>query len=157
MLSVGVRAPEFELADSEMEVVSLSDFKGKPVVLYFYPKDGTPGCTIEAIEFSELAEQFEALGVVVLGVSMDDCLSHGSFRDKHGLSVELLADPDGEVCRSYDVLQEREMEGGKRTCVVRSTYIIDRDGIIRHALYHVGPKGHAAEVLRLAKALPQSA
>lgn len=157
MLNVGVRAPEFELADSEMEVVSLSDFKGKPIVLYFYPKDGTPGCTIEAIEFSELAEQFEALGVMVLGVSMDDCLSHGSFRDKHGLSVELLADPDGDVCRSYDVLQEREVEGGKRTSVVRSTYIIDRHGIIQHALYHVGPKGHAAEVLRLVKALPQPA
>src|SRR5690606_28583581 len=78
MLNVGARAPEFELADSEMEVVSLSAFRGKPVVLYFYPKDDTPGCTIEAIEFSELAEQFEALGAVVLGVSMDDCLSHGS-------------------------------------------------------------------------------
>jgi len=155
MLNVGVRAPEFELADSEMEVVSLSSFKGKPVVLYFYAKDDTPGCTIEAIEFSELADQFEKLGAVVLGVSMDDCLSHGSFRDKHGLAVELLADPDGEVCRSYDVLQERELDGHRRVGVVRSTYVIDREGIIRHALYHVAPKGHAAEVLRLVKALPR--
>jgi len=153
MLNVGARAPEFELADSEMEVVSLSRFRGKPVVLYFYPKDDTPGCTIEAIEFSELAEQFEALGAIVLGVSMDDCLTHGSFRDKHGLSVELLSDPDGEVCRSYDVIQEREVEGQKRMGVVRSTYVIDREGIVRHALYHVAPKGHAAEVLRLVKAL----
>jgi len=155
MLNVGVHAPEFELADSEMEVVSLSSFRGKPVVLYFYPKDDTPGCTIEAIEFSELADQFEKLGAMVLGVSMDDCLSHGSFRDKHGLSVELLADPDGEVCRSYEVLQEREVEGHRRVGVVRSTYVIDREGIIRHALYHVAPKGHAAEVLRLVKALPR--
>jgi peroxiredoxin Q/BCP len=155
MLNVGVRAPEFEMADSEMEVVSLSNFKGKLVVLYFYPKDDTPGCTMEAIEFSELADQFEKLGAIVLGVSMDDCLSHGSFRDKHGLSVELLADPDGDVCRSYDVLQEREVDGHKRVGVVRSTYVIDREGIIRHALYHVAPKGHAAEVLRLVKALPR--
>ncbi|MCC7546592.1 MAG: peroxiredoxin [Burkholderiales bacterium] len=155
MLKVGARAPGFELADSEMEVVDLSTFAGKPVVLYFYPKDGTPGCTMEAIEFSELADQFEALGAIVLGVSMDDCLSHGSFRDRHGLSVELLADPDGEVCRSYDVLEERELDGQKRSGVVRSTYVIDRDGIIRHALYHVAPKGHAAEVLRLVKALPR--
>jgi len=155
MLNVGMRAPEFELADSEMEVVSLASFEGKPVVLYFYPKDDTPGCTIEAIEFSELADQFEKLGAMVLGVSMDDCLSHGSFRDKHGLSVELLADPDGEVCRTYDVLQEREVDGHRRVGVVRSTYVIDREGIIRHALYHVAPKGHAAEVLRLVKALPR--
>jgi len=155
MLKVGARAPGFELADSEMEVVSLSSFKGKPVVLYFYPKDDTPGCTIEAIEFSELADQFEALGAMVLGVSMDDCLSHGSFRDKHGLAVELLSDPDGEVCRRYEVVQEREVEGQKRLGIVRSTYVIDASGIIRHALYHVPPKGHAAEVLRLVKDLPR--
>jgi thioredoxin-dependent peroxiredoxin len=154
MIQAGEVAPGFELPDSEMELVRLADFAGaKTVVLYFYPKDDTPGCTIEAIDFSELAEQFEALQTMVLGVSMDDCMSHGSFRDKHGLSVELLADTEGEACSSYGVLQEREVEGHRRVGIVRSTFIIDRDGIVRHALYHVTPRGHAAEVLALVKEL----
>jgi thioredoxin-dependent peroxiredoxin len=157
MLKVGEPAPAFELPDSEMEVVSLSDFKGSSnVVLYFYPKDDTPGCTLEAIEFSDLVEQFEALKTVVLGVSMDDCMSHGSFRDKHGISLELLADADGEVCAQYGVLAEREVEGRKRMGIVRSTFVIDRAGVIRHALHHVNPRGHAAEVLALVKALPRA-
>ena len=154
MLKAGDIAPSFDLPDSEMELVGLDGFKGKRnVVLYFYPKDDTPGCTLEAIDFSELLETFESRGAVVLGVSMDDCLSHGSFRDKHGLAVQLLADTDGEVCRKYGVLQERELEGKKRVGVVRSTFVIDRKGVLRHALYHVNAKGHAAEVLGLLKAL----
>ena len=154
MVQAGEVAPDFELPDSEMEMVRLADFAGtKTVVLYFYPKDDTPGCTIEAIDFSELAEQFEALQTMVLGVSMDDCMSHGSFRDKHGLSVELLADTEGEVCGRYGVLQEREVEGHRRVGIVRSTFIIDRGGIVRHALHHVNPRGHAAEVLALVKDL----
>jgi peroxiredoxin len=154
MVQAGEVAPGFELPDSEMELVRLADFAGsKTVVLYFYPKDDTPGCTIEAIDFSELAEQFEALHTVVLGVSMDDCMSHGSFRDKHGLSVELLADTEGEVCNSYGVLHERELDGRKRVGIVRSTFVIDRQGVVRHALYHVNPRGHAAEVLALVKQL----
>ncbi len=155
MLKAGEAAPGFELPDAEMEVVNLSDFTGsKNVVLYFYPKDDTPGCTLEAIDFSELEERFDALSTVVLGVSMDDCMSHGSFRDKHGLSVRLLSDTDGEVCTRYGVLQEREVEGRKRTGIVRSTFVIDKQGVIRHALYHVNPRGHAAEVLNLLKSLP---
>jgi peroxiredoxin Q/BCP len=157
MVQAGEVAPGFELPDSEMELVRLSDFAGKTVVLYFYPKDDTPGCTIEAIDFSELAEQFEAHGAMVLGVSMDDCLSHGSFRDKHGLSVELLADTDGEVCKAYGVLQEREVEGHKRVGIVRSTFVIDRQGVVRHALHHVNPRGHAGEILGLVKALSGTA
>jgi peroxiredoxin len=154
MVQAGEVAPGFELPDSEMEMVRLADFAGsKTVVLYFYPKDDAPGCVIEAIDFSELAEQFEALDAIVLGVSMDDCMSHGSFRDKHGLSVELLADTEGEVCGSYGVLQEREVEGRKRMGIVRSTFIIDRAGVVRHALYHVNARGHAAEVLHLVKEL----
>ena len=153
MVQAGEVAPDFELPDSEMEMVRLADFRGRTVVLYFYPKDDTPGCTIEAIDFSELAEQFEKLQVMVLGVSMDDCMSHGSFRDKHGLSVELLADTEGEVCSRYGVLQERDVEGHRRVGIVRSTFIIDREGIVRHALHHVNPRGHAAEVLALVKAL----
>jgi peroxiredoxin len=121
-------------------------------VLYFYPKDDTPGCTLEAIEFSEKEDDFEALKTVVLGVSMDDCLSHGAFRDKHGLSVQLLADVDGEVCRRYGVLHDKEAEGRKRTCIVRSTFIIDRKGMLKHALYGVSARGHAQAVLDLLRA-----
>ena len=154
MLQVGKPAPAFDLPDGDLEMVSLASFKGKQhVVLYFYPKDDTPGCTIEAIDFSDLQDEFEKLGTVVLGVSMDDCISHGSFRDKHGLSVRLLADTEGEVCSKYAVLVEREVEGRKRTGVLRSTFVIDRHGIVRHALYGVNARGHAAEVLGLMRAL----
>jgi peroxiredoxin Q/BCP len=152
MLKTGEPAPQFDLPDSEMELVSLAGFFGsKNVVLYFYPKDDTPGCTLEAIDFSELEDQFAAHDTVVLGVSMDDCMRHGSFRDKHGISIELLADTDGEVCRKYHVLQEKEVEGKRRAGILRSTFLIDRSGIVRHALYGVTPKGHAAEVLTLVK------
>jgi thioredoxin-dependent peroxiredoxin len=152
MLKAGDPAPDFELPDSEMELVSLAAFKGsKTVVLYFYPKDDTPGCTIEAIDFSELEDAFSEIGAVVLGVSRDDCMSHGTFRDKHGISVELLADTDGDACRSYDVLQHKEVEGKRKTSILRSTFVIDRSGVVRHALYGVSARGHAAEVLNLLK------
>jgi peroxiredoxin Q/BCP len=154
MLKVGERAPDFDLPDCEMELVTLAQFRGsKNVVLFFYPKDGTPGCILQAADFSDLSDRFDALKTTVLGVSLDDVLSHGSFRDKHGLSVELLADPEGEVCGKYGVLQEREVEGKKRVGVLRSTFVIDRDGVIRHAMYGVNPRGHAAEVLNLVKGL----
>jgi peroxiredoxin Q/BCP len=154
MLKAGEPAPQFELPDSEMELVSLASYAGsKNVVLYFYPKDDTPGCTLEAIDFSELEDHFGVLDTVVLGVSMDDCMSHGSFRDKHGLSIELLADTDGEVCRKYHVLHEKQVEGKRRTGILRSTFVIDRHGIVRHALYGVAPKGHAADVLNLVKGM----
>ena len=150
MLQPGQPAPVFDLPDADMNVVNLERFRNRRnVVLYFYPKDDTPGCTIEAIEFSEKEDGFDAMKAVVLGVSMDDCLSHGAFRDKHGLSVQLLADVDGEVCRSYGVLQDKEVEGRKKPCIVRSTFLIDRKGHLTHALYGVTPRGHAAEVLDL--------
>ena len=154
MLQEGEAAPGFDLPDSDMEMVSLSGFQpAKNVVLYFYPKDDTPGCTLEAIEFSELEDEFSSLHTVVLGVSLDDCMSHGSFRDKHGLSVQLLADTEGEVCRKYGVLSEKEVDGKRRTGILRSTFIIDRGGVLRHALYGVNPRGHAQEVLKLVKRL----
>jgi peroxiredoxin Q/BCP len=154
MLKEGEAAPSFDLPDADMEMVSLANFTGsKHVVLYFYPKDDTPGCTMEAIDFSDLEDEFSALGTVVLGVSMDDCMSHGSFRDKHGLTVQLLADAEGEVCKRYSVLQEKEVEGKKRTGILRSTFIIDRTGQLRHVRYGVNPKGHAQEVLKLVKGL----
>ena len=152
MLQPGQPAPAFELPDADMDMVSLASFKNhRNVVLFFYARDDTPGCTLEAIGFSDLDESFQQLKTAVFGVSMDDCLSHGSFRDKHGLCVQLLADADGDVCRSYGVLQEREVDGRKKTGIVRSTFVIDRKGILRHALYGVNPRGHAAEVLNLVR------
>ena len=154
MLQAGQAAPGFDLPDAEMEAVSLAGFRNrKIVVLYFYPRDGTPGCTMEAIEFSDMQEEFARLNAVVIGVSMDDCLSHGSFLDKHGLAVQLLADVEGEVCNNYGVLHEKEHEGRKKTCIRRSTFIIDKHGTLRHALYGVSPRGHAAEVLKLVSGL----
>lgn len=154
MVQVGQAAPEFDLPDADMAMVRLSAFRGKKnVVLYFYPKDDTPACTMQAIDFSDLEEEFKRWDTVVLGVSRDDCISHGSFRDKHGLSIQLLSDTDGEVCRRYGVLQEKEVEGKRRLIVCRSTFIIDKKGIVRHALYGVNPKGHAQAVLGLVKQL----
>jgi len=154
MLSAGDRAPDFELPDADMEIASLSDYLGKQhVVLYFYVRDDTPACTNQAIEFSDLDDQFARYGAVVLGISRDDCISHGEFRDKHGITVRLLADKDSTVCREYGVLVEKEVDGVLRESVQRSTFIIDRSGIIRHALYGIHPKGHAAQVLQLVKEL----
>ena len=153
MLKEGDPAPDFELPDAEMNMVRLSDLRGKLVVIYFYPKDDTPGCTLEATEFSELMEEFQNLGVRVLGISPDNCISHADFRDKYGLLVDLLADVDSEVCQAYGVIQEKEVNGEKRTGVQRSTFVIDGDGVIRHALYGVAPRNHAAQVLELVKGL----
>ena len=154
MLHPGQPAPGFDLPDADMKMVNLESFKNRRnVVLYFYPKDDTPGCTLEAIEFSEKEDGFGALKAVVVGVSMDDCLSHGAFRDKHGLSVQLLADAEGEVCRRYGVLHDKEVEGRKKTCIVRSTFIIDRKGVVKHALYGVSARGHAQEILGLLKGM----
>ncbi len=152
MLQPGQPAPAFDLPDADMNVVSLARFRNhRTVVIYFYPKDGTPGCTMEAIDFSELDDEFERLNTVVIGVSMDDCMSHGVFRDKHGLSIQLLADVDGEVCQRYDVLREKEVEGRKRVCIQRSTFIVDRRGTVQHALYGVSARGHAEQVLGLVR------
>ena len=154
MLQAGQAAPGFDLPDAEMEAVSLASFKKrKVVVLYFYPKDDTPGCTMEAIEFSDMQDEFTRLDAVVIGISMDDCLSHGSFLDKHGLAVQLLADVDGEVCSQYGVLHEKEHDGRKKTCIQRSTFIIDKHGVLRHALYGVSPRGHATAVLDLIRGM----
>lgn len=151
MLQPGDVAPDFTVPDADMESFSLSDYRGKNVVLYFYPKDDTPGCTIEAIAFSDLEDEFNRHNTVVIGVSRDDCISHAAFRDKHGLTVKLAADTEGEICNRYGVWQEKEKDGVKRMGIVRSTFIIDCDGVVRHALYNVNAKGHAAEVLTLIK------
>ena len=153
MLQLGSPAPDFTLPDADMEMVKLSKLKGKTVVLYFYPKDDTPGCTVQAIEFSDLEEEFNAAGALVLGVSRDDCISHAGFRDKHGLAVDLLSDEDGKVCEKYGVWQEKEKDGVKKMGIVRSTFVIDKDGVLRHVQYGVSPKGHATEILNMIKEL----
>jgi peroxiredoxin Q/BCP len=154
MLKPGETAPRFELPDADMEMVSLDAFLGKHnVVLFFYPKDDSPACILEAIGFSDLDDEFRSAGAAVLGVSMDDCLSHGAFRDKHGLAVQLLSDDDGEVCARYGVLHDKELEGRRRRCVQRSTFIIGRDGRVVSAQYGVTARGHAAEVLNLVKGM----
>lgn len=150
MLKAGVSAPDFELPDADMEIVRLSDYRNKRnLVLYFYVRDDTPGCTTEAIEFSDLEDEFAKLDYVVLGVSKDDCISHGVFRDKHGISVRLLADKDCEACRAYGVLVRREVDGVTRDSVQRSTFIIDKQGTVVHALYGVSAREHAQDVLDL--------
>ena len=148
MLQPGEKAPVFSLPDSDMRMVESSSFLGKNnLLLYFYPKDDTTGCTLEAIEFSDLLDDFARTETLVFGVSRDNCVSHADFRDKHGLTVQLLADADGDVCNAYGVWQEKEKNGEKRMGIVRSTFLIDRQGILRHAVYDVKPKGHAAQVL----------
>jgi len=137
-----------------MQPVKLSSFRGKKhVVLFFYPRDGTPGCTLEACDFSDHEDQFVRHGCVILGISRDDCLTHAEFRDRNGLSINLLADPEGEVCRLYGVLQERETEGVRRECVLRSTFVIDKKGVVRHAAYGVNPRHHAAEIFDVVRTL----
>ena len=155
MLKVGKPVPGFEIPDADMNMVRLSDFRGTSnVVVYFYPKDDTPGCTMEAIEFSDMKDEFDGLETVVLGISRDDCLTHSVFRDKHGLSVSLLADTDAEVCEAYGVMFDREVEGmGTRRGLVRSTFIIDKQGVLRDAFYGVNPRGHAREILERVKGL----
>ena len=151
MLQAGSHAPDFTLPDADMDMVKLSRFKGKNVILYFYPKDDTPGCTLEAIEFSDLIEAFERCNTLIVGISRDDCMSHADFRDKHGLAVQLLSDVDGKICEKYGVWQEKEKDGIRRLGIARSTFVIDKQGTIQHALYCVTAKGHAAEVLKLIK------
>lgn len=152
MLNPGDKAPDFEIPNADIEMIRLEDFKGKNnLVLYFYPKDDTPGCTMEALEFSDMSDQFGKLDTFILGVSKDSCYTHGNFRDKHGLTIHLLADIDGVLCKAYDVWREKEAHGQKKMGILRSTFIIDKQGIIQHALYDIKPKGHAAQVLDLVK------
>ena len=149
----GRKAPDFSLPDAEMEIVSLSALLGRNVVLFFYPKDDTPGCTTEATEFTDHDNDFSACNCEVIGINRDDWMKHAAFRDKHGLSVRLLSDVDGEVCQRYGVLQEREVDGVKRIGVARTTFVIDKQGVIRQVFQSVTPRGHALEVLACVRGL----
>jgi len=151
-LTAGMEAPHFELPDADMETFALTSQQGKRnVVLYFYPKDNTPGCSMEANEFSELDDDFARLDTIVVGISRDDCLSHASFRDKYGLSVLLLSDPEARVCKRYGVLVEKEVDGHRKHVIQRSTFVIDKRGVLCHVMYGVHAHGHAQEVFKLIK------
>ena len=148
MLEKNQTAPLFSSKNQDDSLIELASFKGKKhVVLYFYPKDDTPGCTIEANDFTRLADEFSASNAVVIGVSKDSCSSHTDFIKKFDLKVELLADESGEVCQSYDVWQEKEKNGVKKMAILRSTFIITKEGILAEALYGVSHEGHAQEML----------
>lgn len=152
-LKLGDKAPAFKLATDGGADISLSSLKGSLVVLYFYPKDNTPGCTTEAIEFSALAKRFQALGAVVIGVSKDSVASHERFKDKHKLNITLASDPLTELAQAYGVWVEKKLYGRTSMGVERATFLIDRAGKIRAIWRKVKVNGHAEAVLAAAKAL----
>lgn len=153
-LQRGDLAPVFSLPDADMEDFSLAGERDRHhVVLYFYPRDNTPGCTLQAADFSDHEAEFACHDCIVVGVSPDDCLTHAEFRDQHGLSIRLLSDTETEVCRLYQVWQEKEVDGKKKMGVARTTFIIDKQGVVRHVLRDVTPRGHAAAVYKLVKEL----
>ncbi|MDG2522312.1 peroxiredoxin [Caulobacter segnis] len=151
-LSVGDRAPDFDL-ETDTGRISLSGLKGKTVVLYFYPKDDTPGCTTEALDFSAARDDFAKAGAVVVGVSKDTAKKHGKFRAKHDLTVELGADPEGGMVESYGVWIEKTLYGRQYMGIDRATFVIDGEGVIRHIWRKVKVSGHAAQVLEVVRAL----
>lgn len=147
MLEVGTKAPDFTLSDKEGNSVSLSDFSGEKIVLYFYPRDNTPGCTRQACAFAANYDKFKEKGVVVIGISKDSTASHQKFADKHNLPFILLSDPELIAIQAYDVWKEKKLYGKVSMGVVRSTYIIDENGIIEKAMPKVKPDTNAEEIL----------
>lgn len=147
MLEEKTKAPEFTLPDKDGKEVSLSDFRGQKVVLYFYPRDNTPGCTRQACAFAAAYEGFRELDAVVIGVSKDSQKSHQKFAEKHQLPFILLSDPELQAIQAYDVWKEKKMYGKVSMGVVRSTYIINEEGIIEKAMEKVKPDTNAAEIL----------
>ena len=147
MLEIGTKAPEFTLNDKYGKPVSLSDFLGKKVVLYFYPKDNTPGCTRQACAFAKAYHAFEEKNVVVIGVSKDSVSSHLKFAEKYDLPFVLLSDPELTAIQAYGVWQEKKLYGKVSMGVVRSTYVIDKNGVIEKVMPKVKPDTNAAEIL----------
>jgi len=152
-LNPGDKAPDFTAPTDGGGEVSLSDFKGKPVVLYFYPKDDTPGCTKEAIGFSESAKAFAKLGVTVIGCSKDTAAAHDKFKQKYGLGITLASDGDLKICTAYGTWIEKSMYGRKYMGIERSTFLIGIDGKLKQVWRKVKIPGHVEEVLAAAKAL----
>ncbi len=147
MLKVGDAAPDFTLTSDTGEAVTLSTFRGKMVILYFYPKDDTPGCTTESCEFRDAYDVFRDRGAEILGISPDGEKSHAKFKSKYGLPFPLLADPEHVAAEAYGVWGERKFMGKKFMGINRSTFLIDADGNVARAMYGIKPAGHAREVL----------
>jgi peroxiredoxin Q/BCP len=147
VIEAGKPAPDFELQSDSGETIKLSELRGRPVVLYFYPKDDTPGCTTEACEFRDAYDVFRDRGAEVLGVSPDDVTSHEKFKTKYELPFMLLADPDHAVAEKYGVWGEKKYAGKSYMGINRSTFIIDADGNVARAMMGIKPAGHATEVL----------
>ena len=147
MLEVGMRAPQFTLTDAKGNTVSLSDFFGKKVVLYFYPKDNTPGCTRQACAFAGAYDAFRERGVEVIGISRDSVASHAKFAEKYGLPFILLSDPERVAIETYGVWQEKKQYGKVSMGVVRTTFLIDEQGMVAKVMPKVKPDTNAAEIL----------
>ena len=152
MLAVGIKAPQFTLQDAQGNEVSLADFLGKKVVLYFYPRDNTPGCTRQACAFRDAYDGFRENGVAVIGISRDSVKSHQNFAGKYELPFVLLSDPELAAIQAYDVWQEKKMYGKVSMGVVRTTFLIDGDGVIRQVMHKVKPDTNAAQVLEALQA-----
>ena len=147
MLKAGEKAPDFSLQDKEGKTVRLSDFLGRRVVLYFYPRDNTPGCTRQACGFAQAYQEFERRGVAVIGISKDSVASHLKFAQKYDLPFVLLSDPERQAIEAYDVWKERKLYGKVSMGVVRTTYVIDPQGVIEKVMPKVKPDTNAAEIL----------
>lgn len=152
-IDVGDTAPDFELPTDGEGTVKLSSLRGKPVVLYFYPKDMTPGCTTESCDFRDQQPDFSAVDAQIIGISKDSIARHDKFKAKHDLNFILASDENGTVCEDYGVWKEKSMYGKKFMGIERSTFVIDKDGVIRNAWRKVKVKGHVDEVLDAVKAL----
>jgi thioredoxin-dependent peroxiredoxin len=150
------KAHDFTVKNSYEQEISLSDFQGKWVVLYFYPKDNTPGCTLEALEFTALKKEFHKHNAVVIGLSTDSCASHAKFTNKHNLDLVLLSDPDHAVAENYGVWKPKKFMGKEFLGVVRSTFLINQQGIIAYSWPKVSAKGHAQAVLDKLRELKNS-
>ena len=147
MLTAGIKAPDFSLSDQHGNTVTLADFAGKKIVLYFYPRDNTPGCSRQACAFAGAYEDFKTMNVAVIGVSKDSVASHVKFAEKYSLPFTLLSDPELQAIQAYDVWQEKKNYGKVSMGVVRSTYIIDENGVIEKVMPKVKPDTNAAEIL----------
>lgn len=152
-LGPGERAPSFRLKIDDGGEISSAKLKGRPFVLYFYPKDDTSGCTKEAIAFSEDRKKFDAMGATVIGVSKDSVSSHQKFRDKHGLTIVLASDPELDAARAYGTWVEKSMYGRRYMGMERATFLVDEKGIIRHVWRKVKVPGHAAQVFEILRGL----
>ena len=153
MIEIGQTAPDFTLPQDGGQDITLSSLRGGPVVVYFYPRDDTSGCTLEALDFTAEADAFRNAGATVLGISKDSVAAHGKFRAKHGLGIVLLSDSESDVCERYGVWVEKNMYGRKSMGIERSTFLVDADGKVARIWRKVKVKGHVAEVLEAVAAL----